>query len=221
MADDGGRTGEAMKDAETGVRARNEALILAAARDVFSRKGFDGARMAEIATLSGLPKANVYYYFATKEQIYRAIIGSLLSEWNRAFDHIADGRDPADAIRDYVRAKLDYSRRHAAESKLFANEAVRGARFLSRKDRARIQAITREKAAVVEGWIRAGKMAPVDPRHLFVMLWSATQFYADFDTMACDALEVKRLRGADFEAAAATIADVVLRGCGIVEGPAR
>ena len=31
-------------------------------------------------------------------------------------------------------------------------------------------------------------MAPVDPRHFFIMLRSATQFYADFGMLAADVL---------------------------------
>ena len=76
-------------------------------------------------------------------------------------------------------------------------------------------AITRSKAAVVEGWIAAGKLRPVDPRHFFILLWSATQFYAEFDAMARMALETDRLRTRDFEAAADTITRIVLHGCGV------
>ena len=37
------------------------------------------------------------------------------------------------------------------------------------------------KCAVIEGWIAAGRMAPVEPKHLFFIIWAATQTYADFD----------------------------------------
>ena len=62
------------------------------------------------------------------------------------------------------------------------------------------------------GWIAAGKMAPVDVRHLLIMLWSATQFYADFEPLACDALGKSRLKAEDYDNAAKTIAGTVLRG---------
>ena len=196
------------------IGARNRARVLRAAKQVFARKGFDGTRIAEIAERAGLPKANVYYYFASKEVIYRTIIEELLAGWNKAFDCITAEREPATAITDYVRAKLEYSRRHGAESKIFANEAIGGGKFLSRADRAAIDAMTRQKAQVVEHWIAAGRLRPVDPRHFFMLLWASTQFYAQFDTLACGALGVRRLRRADFTAAAATIAALVLHGCG-------
>lgn len=63
----------AVSGQEPRVRARNEAKTLRAAIDVFSRKGFDGARIADISRLSGLPHANIHYYFKTKTEIYRRL----------------------------------------------------------------------------------------------------------------------------------------------------
>ena len=33
---------------------------------------------------------------------------------------------------------------------------------------------------MIQGWINAGKLAPVDPRHLIISIWATTQHYADF-----------------------------------------
>lgn len=198
--------------AEERIRERNQRKILKAAIEVFSRKGFDGTRIAEIAEGSGLPKANVYYYFASKEEIYTAVITHLIQSWDDALEHISPERDPAEALGAYVKAKLDYTRRNAAESRLFANEIIRGARFLTRKNRRHMQDVTKRHSKVIEGWIAAGRLKPVDPRHLFIMLWAATQFYADFEPLACDALDKPKLRASDFDAAAETITRTVLRG---------
>ncbi|RYG87935.1 MAG: hypothetical protein EON58_20340 [Alphaproteobacteria bacterium] len=43
-----------------------------------------------------------------------------------------------------------------------------------------------------------------------MILWSSTQFYADFDKLACDALETTRLTAADLETAAQTIVQTVI-----------
>jgi AcrR family transcriptional regulator len=211
-----GRASPAATDgADRRIRARNTRRILEAAVGVFAERGFDGASIAEIAQRCGLPKANVYYYFAGKEAIYGTLIADLIAEWDRALDELRPEREPADALAAYIRAKLDFSRRHAAQSRLFANEVVHGGRFLGRASRAHMQAVTVEKAAVFEAWARAGKMDPVHPRHLFILLWGATQFYADFEVMARTALESRRLAADDFEKAAEAITRVVLKGCGI------
>src|SRR5262249_28843864 len=90
-----------------------------------------------------------------------------------------------------------------------------GGRFLSRAVRRHMHAATAEKAKVFESWMNAGLMDPVDPVHLFILLWGATQFYADFGVMAQNGLGVQRLTRAHFAAAANTIAQIVLNGCGI------
>ncbi|MCP4820723.1 MAG: helix-turn-helix transcriptional regulator, partial [Shimia sp.] len=48
-------------------RQEAEALILSAAEKVFAEAGFGGATMQLIADMAGLPKANLHYYFPTKE----------------------------------------------------------------------------------------------------------------------------------------------------------
>ena len=208
-----GRAVARSEEPEPRIRARNEERILRAAVDLFADKGFHGTHVKEIAAVSGLPKTNVYYYFPTKESIYAALIERLIEGWDRAFEHIVVEREPREAIADYIRAKLDYSRRHAADSRFFANEILRGAQFLDRRQRKHIQDVTNQRAYVVEEWIRRKQMAPVDPRHFFIMLWSATQFYADFGTLAAEVLQKRHLTRKDFDAAAETMTRVILDGC--------
>ena len=141
------------------------------------------------------------------------MIERLIEGWDRAFEHIVPEREPREAIAAYIRAKLEYSRRHAAESRFFANEILRGAQFLERRQRQHIRDVTTQRAHVVEEWIRRGQMAPVDARHFFIMLWSATQFYADFGALAADVLEKRSLTKKDFDAAAETMTRVILDGC--------
>lgn len=194
------------------IRARNMRKIVKAATGIFARKGFDGTRIAEVAKAAGLPKANVYYYFASKEEIYGAVIGHLIQSWDDALKHITPDSDPIEALEGYVRAKLDYSRRNSEESRVFANEILRGAPFLSRKDKAHMRLVTKRHVEIVNQWIASGQIRPVDPRHLFIVLWSTTQFYADFEMLACEALESSRLKASDYEGAARTIVETVLAG---------
>ncbi len=47
-----------------------ETLIINAARDVFIYKGYDGARMQEIADRAGINKSLLHYYFRSKEKLF-------------------------------------------------------------------------------------------------------------------------------------------------------
>ena len=48
------------------------------------------------------------------------------------------------------------------------------------------------------------------------MLWASTQYYADFDVLARNALATPRIGARDYDVAARTITRIVLKGCGIV-----
>src|SRR3546814_4956415 len=63
-----------------------------------------------IAKKAGLPKANVHYYFGTKEALYAAVLEDILGLWLGELDRITEERDPATALGDYIRATLRPSR---------------------------------------------------------------------------------------------------------------
>ncbi len=65
---------------------------------------------------------------------------------------------------------------------MFAGEIMRGAPILEDALSGPLKALVDEKCTVIQGWIEAGRIAPVDPRHLIFAIWATTQHYADFDT---------------------------------------
>ena len=77
------------------IRRENEARILEAAERVFAETGLAGATMAQIAQAAGLPKANLHYYFGTKEQLYQAVLTAILELWLDATDAMLPNSDPS------------------------------------------------------------------------------------------------------------------------------
>ena len=71
------------------------------------------------------------------------------------------------------------------------------------------------KAAVIDGWIAAGRMARVDATHLFFSIWAITQTYADFDVQVRAVLGRAKLGARDHRRAADHVVALVLRGCGL------
>ncbi len=59
------------------VSGERKAEILQAALSVFSRKGFDAARMEEIAAAAGLSVGGVYWYFDSKVEISLALMDTI------------------------------------------------------------------------------------------------------------------------------------------------
>jgi TetR/AcrR family transcriptional regulator len=196
-------------------RRINEAKILKAAEAVFAEAGYNGASMQAIAERAGLPKANLHYYFGTKETLYRTLLARILDMWVEAFDHIEPERDPAEALAAYIRDKMAWSRTRPLASKVFANEIVHGAQQIEGYLTDKLRRTVEQKSAVIRGWIAEGRMAEVDPRHLFFLLWAATQTYADFDAQVSAVLGTSELAARDWDTATAEVTRVVLRGCGL------
>jgi TetR/AcrR family transcriptional regulator len=196
-------------------RLDSEARILAAAEQVFAETGFSGATTAMIATRARLPKANVHYYFGTKERLYRTVLERILEAWLASGEGIRPEADPATAFADYIAAKVEASRRQPYASKVFANEILHGAPqvadYLSDQVRRWVDA----KAKVIDVWVGRGLMQPVDAHHLFFVIWAATQTYADFECQIRAVLKRDRLRPEDYTAGAILITRMVLRTCGI------
>jgi len=197
------------------IRQANENRILGAAEKVFARAGFGGATMASIATESGLPKANLHYYFGSKDVLYRAVLARILNDWLAPTHGITAGADPRTALERYIRAKMALSAQRPDGSKVYANEMLHGAPVVKNILVTELRPMVQEKASVVQGWIAAGRMAPVDPTHLFFTIWAATQTYADFDVQVCAVLGRKTLTSKDHARATEHVVSLLLRGCGL------
>ncbi len=197
------------------IRQANEARILGAGERVFARAGFTGATMAEIAELAGLPKANLHYYFGSKQDLYRAVLARTLHDWLVPMDDLREDADPRTALEGYIRAKMAMSVQRPDASRVFANELLHGAPVLGELMRTELRGMVRRKAAVIEAWIAAGRMAPVDATHLFFTIWAATQTYADFDVQVRAVLGREELSARDQQRAADHVVNLILRGCGL------
>jgi TetR/AcrR family transcriptional regulator len=197
------------------IRQSNEKDILRAAEYVFARAGFAGATMADIAERAGIPKSNLHYYFKTKKAIYRAVLTTTLTLWLAQTDGITEDNDPRTALTDYIRAKMLLTETHPDASRVFASELLHGASEIMDYLREDLRLLVLRKAQVIEHWIAQGRMAPVDPKHLFFTIWAATQTYADFDSQVCAVLDVPRLDDAQMRSATEHITQLLLRGCGI------
>jgi AcrR family transcriptional regulator len=78
---------ERARGAARGVRQRavadvKRSLVLAAARSAFIELGLEGASLREIAKRAGYTPGAIYSYFASKEEVYGALLGESLERLN-------------------------------------------------------------------------------------------------------------------------------------------
>lgn len=169
-------------------RDKHYGTILAAAEEEFAAHGLKGARMQAIADRAGLPKANVHYYFNNKASLYLAVLDNITESWNDFFNDVTADDDPAEALDTFIREKVRISFENPNASRLFANEIIQGAPYLSDYLRNVLRPWVRDRASIIQAWIDAGKMAPTDPVLLIFMIWAVTQHYADFQVQVLSVL---------------------------------
>jgi TetR/AcrR family transcriptional regulator len=161
------------------VRAENERALLEAAEQVFAEEGFAGATTAAIARRAGVPKANLHYYFSTKEGLYRAVVEQVLTAWLAAAASFDAFEDPREALAAYIGAQMVLARAMPLASRIWSTEIMRGAPMIQDFLETTLSDWVASRETTVRRWIAAGKLKPVDARVLFYMIWATTQQYAN------------------------------------------
>src|SRR5271168_5421151 len=79
------------------------------------RRRDDGA----IAARAGVPKANIHYYFPTKQRLYRAVVERVLTAWLDAARSFDTSGDASEALTAYIGAKMDLAREMPLSSQIW------------------------------------------------------------------------------------------------------
>ena len=109
---------------------RREQLINVAIR-LFSRKGFSGTTTKEVARAAGVNQAILFRHFATKEELYAAILEhkastSRADEWLEELRGHAERRDDEALFRAVVAKVLEHGRRDRDFMRLMLFSALEG-----------------------------------------------------------------------------------------------
>jgi AcrR family transcriptional regulator len=93
---------------------RSRAGLVAAARTIFERDGFQNARITDISKVAGMAHGSFYTYFSSKEEIFQEVIKDLLVELMGAGSPRPDDGDGVVArIERANRLYLEAYQRHA------------------------------------------------------------------------------------------------------------
>jgi AcrR family transcriptional regulator len=131
------------------------ALLLAAAETIFVRDGYEGAELGEIATLAGRTKGAIYAQFASKEDIFLALIEERTHCYRQEMEELLAKSTSVDgniaALRGFYLKRVDdqvwnllllefklFSLRHPASKKRLQNLF---AETLSENDEGRLASI--------------------------------------------------------------------------------
>ena len=89
--------------------AERQKSILDAATDVFALRGYEGARIEEIAAAAGVSKALIYEHFPGKRELYAQILTVGTQEWReRVFEAIGTAKGSVALMERGFGAYLDF-----------------------------------------------------------------------------------------------------------------
>ncbi|HEX4573565.1 MAG TPA: TetR family transcriptional regulator [Gemmatimonadales bacterium] len=87
--------------------------IVAAAREEFSRRGFEGARVDQIARRAGVNKQLLFYYFHSKRGLFGAVLARGAAELEQALaDTPVSGERPLERLRATLEAQFAFLAAH-------------------------------------------------------------------------------------------------------------
>lgn len=145
-------------------RSDSRERVLQAARGLFSRKGFAGTSMDEIASRAKASPSSIYWHFkGGKDDIVLAVIEEAADSYTRTIlNYVREGTTPEERVERFISAALDHMKAHTETTRLVMQLAIER----SREDpavRDRIRGIYRKFRETIAGEMIAGFPA-IDPK---------------------------------------------------------
>ena len=171
------------------VRRRNSAetraTILQAAERIFAEAGLAGARTDAIAAASGVNKAMLYYYFKSKDGLYRAVLEANVEEFHRRAEEVLAGPGSAGAVvLRYLGHHFDFISTRPYYARLFQRLMMAGDRSMERIVKAHFVPLFRRLVELIEHGVQSGEFRPMDARHTAISLVGLLVFYFNAAPMA-------------------------------------
>ena len=86
--------------------------ILAAALDLFSRNGYAGTNIRELAASLGLVKSGLYKHFSSKEEIWNTLLDEMIAYYDEHFgspEHLPPAPDSTEGLVEMTMRMVDFT----------------------------------------------------------------------------------------------------------------
>ena len=188
--------------------------ILEAATEEFATQGYGGARVERISRGAGTVDRMLYYYFGSKEELFRAVLECAYEQLGQAEQQLhLTGTDPVNGMRQLVAFTWNYYLDHPEFIRLLNTENLHGGTHVKKSKR--VKSLSFPLLSILTDLLERGAAqskfrGDVDPIQIYVTIAALGYFYlANRHTLS-------RFLGVDLMAASlrkawlAHITDVVL-----------
>lgn len=155
--------------------------ISEAALKEFASYGFGGGRVERIAQKAGVNKAMIFYYFSSKEKLFKVVLSRILMELIKQVQTVLkDSKVPDDLIDALPRTYIGFFRKNPDVLKMIALELVQNPKHIT--------ALVTEIFSTVEippqklfhsrvlKWHKEGLISEDDPVHFIMNIVSLSIF---------------------------------------------
>jgi TetR/AcrR family fatty acid metabolism transcriptional regulator len=189
-------------------RADKLTLITDAAIEVFADKGFNQARVADVARRAGVADGTIYLYFKNKEDLLLSIFEQKMDELLAGLgEALAQTDDPIERIRAFARFHFRSVRENRRAAEVLQVELRLSNKFLKEYRPEKLWAYLGVFGQIVrEGQARGVFRDDIDP---FIGMWA---FFGSMDELAMQWVLSRKTDRFSLDAAADQVAEIFIRG---------
>jgi TetR/AcrR family transcriptional regulator len=160
---------------------RNQLIEIAI--DLFSRKGFGGTTTKEIATAAGVTEAIIFRHFATKQDLYKAILDARCSApdaqvWFSEAQQFMDANDDEGLFRALITTIIQCKRDDPRFERLMLHAALEGNELAIMHHNQFALPIGRKLLEYLEKRQQEGAIRQVDPKAVLFAVAGIAHYYA-------------------------------------------
>lgn len=160
---------------------QTQARILEAAKVEFARSGLGGARVDRIAEVAGVNKRMLYYYFGSKDDLFRAVLEAVYAHVRESEKALRlEEIEPGEAIRRLVAFTWQYQLQHPEFLSLLNNENLHRAEHVKQSTRVRTMhsPFVEMIGQILERGVQTGVFRTgVDAIQLYISIAGLSYFY--------------------------------------------
>ncbi len=188
-------------------RTDKHELILDAAIRVFAQKGFNGARISDVAEAAGVADGTIYLYFKSKDDLLLTIFEEKMDVLIAGLHQALEGvTDPLEQVRTFAHYHFRQVRDHRELAEVLQIELRLSNKFLKEYRPEKLWVYLGVFADIIRSGQESGVIRPdIDP---FMAMWA---FFGAMDEMAMQFI-LARHRKFSLDAAADTVANIFIRG---------
>lgn len=154
-----------------------EEKIFEAAFKVFQRKGFNGARMQEIADEAEINKAMLHYFFRSKEKLFEAVFLNAFGKLAPQINQIFNSEDSVFIkIEKFTESYINFVLEYPFLPQFIVQEMNNNSEFVSNFLKVENRPNPIKLIAQIEKEIELGIIKPIHPKQLLLDIFSMTIF---------------------------------------------